>query len=180
MIRGCRSWPTTNWTCPKNPADRLAVADAWWTYAETQPQALRSGVRLHAGMWYAQASAGLTGLSKLKAEQRATEYLKSVAPSTAVADSGKDPWRCNSAQLRWPARHPAITAAQLVSSNNCRVGPAAPRGGERRLEPNRGRANGHIRYQSRRNVSPHANTPVFHEQRNDLSRAVHGGRADFV
>lgn len=73
---------------PTGSNDRLHVADGWWNYSETLPPALRPVIRLHAGMWYAQVSASLTGLSKLKAEQRAADYLKSVAPLTAVADTG--------------------------------------------------------------------------------------------
>jgi hypothetical protein len=72
---------------PSNSSDQLALADGWWAYSESQPPAIRSGVRLHAGMWYAQASSGVSGLSKLKADERSADYLKSVAPPAEVADS---------------------------------------------------------------------------------------------
>jgi hypothetical protein len=61
---------------PASATDRVAVADGWWDYAQTQTDPVRSVARQHAGQWYAQAVDGLTGLTKLKAEKRAEEYLK--------------------------------------------------------------------------------------------------------
>ena len=70
---------------PASAKEQMDLADAWWAYAELQPPLIRESVRLHAGMWYAQASSALSGLSKLKAEERSAEYLKSVAAPTEMA-----------------------------------------------------------------------------------------------
>lgn len=66
--------------------DQLTLADGWWEWSDSQPPLIRSDVRLHAGKWYAQASSGLSGLSKLKAEERAEDYLKSAPKATAMAE----------------------------------------------------------------------------------------------
>lgn len=78
---------------PTNPHDSLKVADGWWAYSETQSQALRPDIRLHAGMWYSTTVSGLSGLSKLKAEERSAEYEKSVVAigvGTGTGQGGRE------------------------------------------------------------------------------------------
>jgi hypothetical protein len=70
---------------PMETAAKVAIADGWWTVSESQTGPARAAVRIHAGMWYADASANLTGLEKVRASQRAADYLKTVAPPAPVA-----------------------------------------------------------------------------------------------
>lgn len=72
---------------PTEGTQQLAVAELWWNYAETQPAAAKAAIHLHAGKFYAQASPAMTGLAKAQADQRATDYLKSVATEAALASS---------------------------------------------------------------------------------------------
>jgi hypothetical protein len=80
--------------CASDRTAQAALADRWWSYAENQPQALRAVIRLHAGLWYAQASEGLTGIVKARAQQRSAEYVKahtdgaaaSAAPAAATVE----------------------------------------------------------------------------------------------
>lgn len=55
---------------PTTAPEQSAVADAWWAVAEGQPLAVQPAIRAHAAAWYARAVDGLSGLAKLKAEQR--------------------------------------------------------------------------------------------------------------
>ena len=56
---------------PGTAADRLKLADAWWTLAERRDGEEQAALRLRAGHWYDLARNGLTsGLDRLKAEKR--------------------------------------------------------------------------------------------------------------
>lgn len=74
---------------PSAPAEQAAVADAWWAVADTETAAYKPAIRMHAGYWYATAAPSLRGLTRLKAQERSAEYVKSH-PATAVADAGKN------------------------------------------------------------------------------------------
>lgn len=79
---------------PTAPNKQEALADAWWTYAESQRPDARPAIHLHAGEWYSLASSKLTGLAKLKADERAADYLKSLPPKpevVAVVPPGEGP-----------------------------------------------------------------------------------------
>lgn len=75
----------------KSPSDartQAVVADAWWAVADTQPAAVQTAIRTHAAGLYSQASDGLTGLDKLKAEQRIAQ-AKPPAPREVASRSTK-------------------------------------------------------------------------------------------
>lgn len=69
---------------PGTAAEQGAVADEWWGLAEGQSPAIQTTVRTHAATWYSQALDGLSGLAKLKAEQRIAQ-MQPATPKTAVA-----------------------------------------------------------------------------------------------
>lgn len=69
---------------PSTAVEQSAVADAWWGMAEGLPLAIQTNIRAHAVSIYARAEAGLTGLSKLKAQQRIAQ-LQPKTPKTRVA-----------------------------------------------------------------------------------------------
>jgi hypothetical protein len=87
---GLRTLAQQDLKAPSTANQQLAIADAWWTFGEAQPPTTRSSIRLRAGMWYAQAAGALSGLMKLKADQRAADYLKMAAskPDQAIAGAG--------------------------------------------------------------------------------------------
>lgn len=74
---------------PATAMEQSAVADAWWGMAEGLPPAIQANLRAHAVSIYARAEAGLTGLAKLKAQQRIAQ-LQPAAPKPQVA-SGQPP-----------------------------------------------------------------------------------------
>lgn len=81
-------------SAPADASRQLGLADSWWEYADSQRPEVRQCIRLHAGQWYAMASGKLTGLSKLKADERAADYLKSLPPSPkalATSPPGQGP-----------------------------------------------------------------------------------------
>jgi hypothetical protein len=56
---------------PASPQDQLAIADGWWAMADKSPATQKDTIHAHAGEWYAKAAPNLSGLGKMKAEQRA-------------------------------------------------------------------------------------------------------------
>jgi hypothetical protein len=58
---------------PTEPAAEIALADAWWTVAEASEAPWKQRIQMHAGSWYAQAAAGLTGLEQTRAQKRVQE-----------------------------------------------------------------------------------------------------------
>lgn len=69
---------------PATAMEESAVADAWWGMADGLPPAIQTNVRAHAVTLYARAEEGLSGLAKLKAEQRIAQ-LQPAAPKAEVA-----------------------------------------------------------------------------------------------
>lgn len=69
---------------PTNAEAQSAVADAWWAVAEGQSPAVQPAIRAHAAAFYAQALDGLSGLAKLKAEQRIAQ-ARPPEPKATVA-----------------------------------------------------------------------------------------------
>ncbi len=74
---------------PAKPADRIAVADAWWQLAETLPPTERLEARVRAYHWYQLARGGLTGFPLAKTEKRIEEMGKVAAarPRPGAASS---------------------------------------------------------------------------------------------
>lgn len=66
---------------PKETADQVALADAWWDRAEKEASADKEGLKRRAAYWYGQAIPNLTGLSKARAEKR-------MPPSPSVPAGG--------------------------------------------------------------------------------------------
>lgn len=59
---------------PRQPADRVALADKWWDAAEAAPdENTKDRYRARAGHWYEQALPGVTGLTKTKVQRRLDE-----------------------------------------------------------------------------------------------------------
>jgi formylglycine-generating enzyme required for sulfatase activity len=52
------------------PAEQVALGDAWWEAANAETTAARKSILLHAAMWYYRASFQLTGTAKSVAEKR--------------------------------------------------------------------------------------------------------------
>lgn len=69
---------------PATATELAAVADGWWGLTEGLPPAIQANVRAHAAALYARADEGLTGLAKLKAEQRIAQ-VQGSAPKPEVA-----------------------------------------------------------------------------------------------
>jgi hypothetical protein len=69
---------------PATAVEQSAVADAWWGMTDGLPPAIQANVRAHAASLYARAEEGLSGLSKLKAEQRIAQ-VQGAAPKPQVA-----------------------------------------------------------------------------------------------
>jgi hypothetical protein len=74
---------------PATSVEQSAVGDAWWGMAEGLPPAIAANVRAHGAGLYARAEEGLTGLSKLKAQQRIAQ-VQPAAPKPQLA-TGQNP-----------------------------------------------------------------------------------------
>lgn len=74
---------TADLAAPTDPAEMAKLADDWWTMAEKNPD-LAYGLKARAIHWYRAALPSLTGISKVKAEQR----LAAAPPATGK----RDPW----------------------------------------------------------------------------------------
>jgi hypothetical protein len=73
-------------TSPSDANEQLALAEVWWDISESQSGPAKAETRLHASKWYYTASSFLSGLAKMKADQRAAEYAKMLADeNTTVA-----------------------------------------------------------------------------------------------
>jgi len=59
---------------PSEGAELAALGDAWWDRAEKETGLSRSNLRQRAAFWYEQASAKLSGLSKVKVDKRVEEF----------------------------------------------------------------------------------------------------------
>lgn len=70
---------------PATAVEQMAVADAWWGMTEGLPPAIQANVRAHAVSLYARADEGLSGLNKLKAEQRIAQMQPAEPKKTQVA-----------------------------------------------------------------------------------------------
>ena len=69
---------------PATPAEQLALADLWWTYAETSLKH-KPALRARAGHWYRQALGGLPpGLDRIKAEARLAKADAKVDSKSSV------------------------------------------------------------------------------------------------
>jgi thiol-disulfide isomerase/thioredoxin len=66
---------------PASAEERLALADDWWSLAQTLPRTEKEALAVHAAGWYQQALASqLSGLAKARAEKRLTE-INNMGPS---------------------------------------------------------------------------------------------------
>lgn len=75
---------------PATAIEQSAVADAWWGLTDGLPPAIQANVRAHAVSLYARAEEGLSGLSKLKAEQRIAQMQPAESkPQVATAQPPK-------------------------------------------------------------------------------------------
>jgi tRNA A-37 threonylcarbamoyl transferase component Bud32 len=63
---------------PASATDQAALADEWWELAEKEKERTKKNLRVRAAHWYSQAVAGLSGLSKTKAETRIREVETQV------------------------------------------------------------------------------------------------------
>ncbi len=57
-------------TQPKEAADQIALADAWWALSESEQGPAKTAVQTHAAHWYKQALPRLPSLDKLKVKKR--------------------------------------------------------------------------------------------------------------
>lgn len=65
----------------KNPADadgRMALADAWWAYAEGRAASEKPVIESHAGSYYREALPDLKGMLKLKVESRLAQEARNA------------------------------------------------------------------------------------------------------
>lgn len=69
---------------PATAVEQMAVGDAWWGMTDGLPAAIQANVRAHAVSLYARADEGLSGLNKLKAEQRIAQ-MQPAQPKAQVA-----------------------------------------------------------------------------------------------
>lgn len=76
-------------SAPGEAAETMALGDAWWDRAEKESGLARSNLRQRAAHWYEQASAKVSGLSKLKVEKRLEELEKKGEGGTPTPPSGK-------------------------------------------------------------------------------------------
>lgn len=70
---------------PTAAADRIKAGDLWWTLAENDKTAAKTGLELRAGFWYEQGVAQLAGLNKIKIEKR-LETVRALAIATGNQD----------------------------------------------------------------------------------------------
>jgi formylglycine-generating enzyme required for sulfatase activity len=66
------------------PGEQAKLADAWWDLSENESDLGKKRLKAHAGWWYEQALAGLSGLPKAKAAARLEELAKE---GKSVADA---------------------------------------------------------------------------------------------
>ena len=79
---------------PKDPADRVKLADAWWDLAQKADSRRKEKMLLHAGAWYAKAQPALpAGMVKLKVEKRLDEIERLDRKSTTGGLSPRCEWR---------------------------------------------------------------------------------------
>jgi hypothetical protein len=117
---------------------QLAAADAWYALVAGAPPSIKGGIQARAHHWYKQASAGLTGLSKGKAEKRARETGPTAGVPTpnsqTVAKTGKpirmlaafDPerdvvageWKSNRLQLVGPTDITMVSAFDMFKGGS--------------------------------------------------------------
>lgn len=71
-------------SAPKTAESRVELADQWWKLAETFDDEIQEQyqIKVHAAVWYRKALPDLTGIHKLRVEQR-LEELKQVATLVA-------------------------------------------------------------------------------------------------
>lgn len=74
---------------PTTAVEQSAVADAWWGMTEGLPPAIQINLRAHAADLYARAEEGLSGLNKLKAEQRIAQMQPAQPKPQVVAETPK-------------------------------------------------------------------------------------------
>ncbi len=66
--------------------EQVALGDGWWNLAQTRENSERDAVLLHAGSWYQKAQPQISGLERVKVDERLAE-LPGVKETSAV-DSG--------------------------------------------------------------------------------------------
>jgi hypothetical protein len=79
---------------PPVSAEQLHMADAWWQFAESSEAATKNRIRARAHSWYCKAITTLTGLEKIRAQQRIEEFELTQYDLDAAIASG----------LNWLAR----------------------------------------------------------------------------
>ncbi len=67
-----------------NGEEALKVADGWWDYAATQPEALRVLTQAHTSEWYRIAAASVGGIKKLHIEERLAAATKAKSQLAAT------------------------------------------------------------------------------------------------
>lgn len=83
--------------------DPLKLADAWWSYAELQPEPARKNIRNHAARWYARALPKLAGLERVRVEQRLEEVPAEVVIAARQPDDSPT-GKAITAGLDWLAK----------------------------------------------------------------------------
>jgi hypothetical protein len=61
---------------PATPGEQVALADGWWDLAQAKTGADRDALLRHAGSWYRKARDGVSGLVRVKVDQRLAEIAK--------------------------------------------------------------------------------------------------------
>jgi hypothetical protein len=101
---------------PADPVTQLALADAWWNLADSSPPAARPQIHLRASKWYGAAAPSLTGLTKLKAEQRGEAYASQTASTAPVTIAAAKPAQAGPAAPTDPTAADAPTGEQPLTS----------------------------------------------------------------
>lgn len=99
---------------PATAVEESAVADAWWGLTDGLPPAIQANVRAHAVSLYARAEEGLSGLTKLKAEQRIAQMQPAASkPQVAIAQ----PPRSAKPNKQVPSEDNTSTSTETVEVN---------------------------------------------------------------
>lgn len=77
---GVRSTAAKELAPASDPADQMSIGDFWWDRAEKEGGTVRENLRMRAAFWYERAAGGLSGLTKVKAEKRISEFFPGRPP----------------------------------------------------------------------------------------------------
>lgn len=96
---------------PDDGDARLALADRWWALAGHEPEPARRNLQAHAADWYRLADRQVTGLARLRAQQRVAEIDAQVAGLASGLDAATASMQILN---RTNAREGALIFSQLL------------------------------------------------------------------